>query len=103
MSKAAKIELSRTEFRCHAPNGRAVFLAGTFNNWDFRKTPMQRQSNGDWLVVLELAPGFHHYKFLIDDAWCCGPDCPAGCTGKAGCDRCVPNQFGTMDRVMVVG
>jgi 1,4-alpha-glucan branching enzyme len=91
------------EFRCHAPSAMAVFLAGSCNDWDARQTPLSRDGNGDWSVVMHLPPGFYHYKYVIDGRWCCEPNCPPGCTGNAACDHCVPNCYGTMDRVRIVG
>ena len=91
------------EFRCHAPTATAVFLAGSFNDWDPSKTPLNREAaSGDWSVVLQLLPGFYHYQFVVDGRWCCEPDCPPGCAGNPSCDRCVPNSHGTMDRVRIV-
>jgi 1,4-alpha-glucan branching enzyme len=90
------------EFRCHAPTANAVFLAGTFNDWDYRSTPLARDADGTWSCALALATGFYHYKYVIDGRWCCEPQCPPCCTGEFACDRCVPNAHGTMDRVLIV-
>jgi 1,4-alpha-glucan branching enzyme len=109
MSKPATIstdrtgELCRTEFRCHAPSATSVFLAASFNNWDARATVLSREGDGHWSVEVDLAPGFYHYKYVIDGRWCCEPTCPSGCGGNLPCERCVPNAYGTMDRVRVVG
>jgi hypothetical protein len=81
---------------------KSVFLAGTFNDWDFRSTPMSRDADGNWTCVVPLATGFYHYKYVIDGRWCCGSGCPPCCSGEVGCDRCVPNAYGTMDRVRIV-
>ena len=45
-----------------------VYLSGSFNNWSTLKTPMKRNKRG-WQVSLELAPGKHLYKFVIDGNW----------------------------------
>ncbi len=49
---AHKVHLS-----CHAPEAKAVFVAGTFNDWKPDTAPLQRQSNGKWDAELSLAPG----------------------------------------------
>ena len=95
--------LCHTEFQCHAPSAKAVFLAGSFNNWDARATPLSREGEGTWTVGLDLAPGFYHYKYVIDGRWVCDSGCPQRCDGTPGCERCVPNAHGTMDRVRIVG
>lgn len=60
----------------HPP--RAVFVAGTFNDWNPTAAPMTRGADGEW---------------------CCEPGCE---TAYHGCPKCVPNSFGTMNRVIEV-
>lgn len=104
MSKTAKKSEPRgqetgAEFACSAPHAGIVFLAGTFNGWDPTATPLTRRADGTWAVALDLPPGRYEYKFVVDGRWCCEPGCeePA-----AGCPDCVPNPFGTMNRVLEV-
>ena len=86
-------------FTCHAPKAKAVFLAGTFNDWNPESTPMARDAEDNWSVRVDLKPGRYEYKFVVDGAWCCGP----GHDGDhQGCQECVPNPFGTKNRVMEV-
>lgn len=88
-----------TPFSCHAPDARAVFVAGTFNGWGTEATPMTRGADGNWTAALRLAAGHHEFKFVVDGAWCCEP----GCEGPHhGCPKCVPNSFGTMNRIIEV-
>lgn len=96
-------KLCPAKFQCYAPSATAVFLAGSFNDWDARATPLSRADDGRWVVALDLAPGFHHYKYVIDGRWVCDSGCPQVCDGTPGCDRCVPNAHGSMDRVRIVG
>ena len=84
-------------FICSGEGARSVFLAGTFNDWDPAHTAMERQGDGSWKAELELAPGRYEYKFIVDGAWCCDPGRP-----DAECAGCVPNSFGTMNRVIEV-
>lgn len=104
MSKTAKQPQPRehttgTEFSCHAPHAGVVYLAGTFNGWDPTATPLTRRADGTWAVTLDLPPGRYEYKFVIDGQWCCEP----GCEEPApSCPHCVPNPFGTMNRVIEV-
>lgn len=87
------------ELSCHAPDAKAVFVAGTFNEWKPDVTPLERDNAGNWRGSLNLAPGHHEYKFVADGQWCCEP----GCEGEYhGCPKCVPNQVGTMNRVLEV-
>jgi hypothetical protein len=45
-----------------------VNLAGTFNNWDTKKTPMVFHDSG-WIVTLKLLPGKYFYKYIVDERW----------------------------------
>lgn len=87
-----------TVFQCHAPQAQAVCLAGTFNEWSPQATPMAKDAEGNWRVAVDLKPGRYEFKFVIDGAWCCEP----GCERSDTCAVCVPNPFGTMNRVIEV-
>lgn len=88
-------ELKPTVFTCHPKGARAVFLAGTFNNWDPAATAMRPISDTEWAVELELAPGRHEYKFVVDGEWYCEPgrDEP-----DSALPDCVPNELGSFNR-----
>lgn len=86
------------ELVCEAPSAGSVLIAGTFNNWSSTATPMTRRSDGRWVAHLKLPPGHHEYKFIVDGKWCCSPGCADG--PHVNCHRCVPNAFGTMNRVL---
>ncbi|MEO2090037.1 MAG: glycogen-binding domain-containing protein [Gemmataceae bacterium] len=88
-----------TLFSCHAPDAGVVCAAGTFNDWNPTTTPLTRRADGTWAVTLDLPPGRHEYKFVVDGQWCCEPGCEAA---YHGCPKCVPNPFGTMNRVVEV-
>lgn len=78
-----------TEFCCCAPDADAVFLAGTFNDWSTDATPLEKDIDGNWHVDIELLPGRHEFKFLVDGQWHCE-------------SNCVPNEYGTMNQVVEV-
>ena len=82
-----------------APDAQAVYLAGTFNEWQPHSLGMKKDAQGLWVRTVNLAPGKYEYKFVVDDKWCC----EAGCDGAyKGCTKCVPNSLGTMNRVLEV-
>ena len=86
----------RSVFVAHAPHAHSVCLAGTFNGWDPASLPMTRRVTGDWTIELELAPGRHEYKYVIDGRWCCAADADA-CASPAPAS--VQNAFGTLNHV----
>ena len=87
------------DFSCHAPEAKAVFVAGTFNDWRADAMPLKRGSDGQWRATLQLPPGHHEYKFVVDGQWCCEPGCDHE---YRGCPKCCANDFGTMNRVLEV-
>jgi hypothetical protein len=49
-----------------------VYLAGEFNGWSNRSLKMT-QSGGEWTAQVELEPGRHAYKFVVDGRWIIDP------------------------------
>lgn len=61
-------------FTLDAPSAVEVSVAGSFNNW----TP-QAMTKGPynlWRLTVQLAPGTHEYRFLVDSAWREDPNNP---------------------------
>lgn len=52
--------------------GKAVHIAGSFDNWK-AKIPMVK-SHGDFYTIVDLPEGQHQYKFLVDGTWQCDPN-----------------------------
>ena len=74
-------------FSIVAPEANEVRLVGSFNGWDREHAvPLARNANGVWHTTLDLAPGRHLYKFIIDGVWL--PD-PANESRTAPNDDCV--------------
>ncbi len=100
MAKKAKTETAprllsqygRRMFALEAPQAVMVLLAGDFTQWGEHPIVMRRGTDGWWRTEVELAPGAHHYRFLVDGQWCDDP----GCTAR------VPNDFGTQNCVCEV-
>jgi hypothetical protein len=82
----------RVRFGYFNPDAREVQLVGVFNGWDPMANPMRRDALGDWSTVIELQPGEHRYRFLVDGEW---RDDPSA-------QQTALNPFGGFDAVMVV-
>ena len=80
------------EFRITAPAASDVQLVGDFTRWQERPIPLCRESEGVWRAKVELPPGAHHYRFLVDGQWRDDPECATR----------VPNPFGSQDAVREV-
>ncbi len=72
MEEILKEELPRfleTIFSVSAPGAGEVYVAGDFNGWQLDHKSRMEQHNGAWTKKLRLAPGQHHYRFVIDGKW----------------------------------
>ena len=60
-------------FTVHAEKGKAVYLAGEFNQWNPTAKKMAYKA-GVYTATLKLAAGTYQYKFVIDGTWCADPE-----------------------------
>ena len=88
----ASASSAQTEFSLFRPAAKSVFLAGTFNDWDAKGIALHRDAEGTWRTRLQLAPGRHEYRFLVDASW---EDDPMAL-------RYVNNPYGTQNSVVEV-
>jgi hypothetical protein len=65
----APVTLRVVRFELLAPQAREVFLAGSFNNWSSRATPLKQIGRVRWVTELSLPPGRIEYRFLVDGQW----------------------------------
>jgi chromosome partitioning protein len=78
-------------FSLVAPEANEVELVGSFNNWDRdHGIQLQRNQNGVWHATLDLTPGRHLYKYVIDGVW--RPD-PANENRTSPNDDCVVEVY----------
>lgn len=99
MSRKANPKPHGMTLSIEAPTAERVCVAGDFNGWNPAVTPMHRQRDGRWVTVLDLAPGPHEYKFVVDGRWCCADCDDPVFDGRPGH---VPNVHGTMNIVVIV-
>jgi hypothetical protein len=72
-----------------------VALSGEFNQWSVDGIRLERDSDGTWRAVVPLEPGrSYRYRYLLDgERW----------ENAREADSYLPNPFGSVDSVMVVG
>jgi 1,4-alpha-glucan branching enzyme len=80
------------EFTLKMPQAKSACVAGTFNGWDSKKTPMQKDSSSGWKASVPLPSGRHEYRFVVDGQWMSDPNARES----------VKNQFGSTNSVVVV-
>jgi len=88
----AKAKAVNQTFSFKAPGAASVMLVGDFTHWQKNPINLRKEPDGIWRVTIPLAPGEHHYRFLVDGEWRDDPECPVR----------VPNPFGSQDSVAVV-
>jgi CubicO group peptidase (beta-lactamase class C family) len=65
-----------TTFRLKGhPDAQVVVLAGSFNNWNTSQTLFAREGD-EWVSRIDLPPGKHTYKFIVDGNWMTDPNNP---------------------------
>ena len=82
----------RQSFAILAPDALSVQLAGDFTHWKEKAISLKRDTGGVWRTTVSLAPGTHHYRFIVDGQWRDDPECTVR----------VPNPFGGYNAIRKV-
>ncbi|VDP44756.1 unnamed protein product, partial [Heligmosomoides polygyrus] len=61
------VSSSKTESSSHYSQPRSVYICGSWDGWR-QKIPLVKSAN-DFSTILELTPGHHEYKFMVDNKW----------------------------------
>ena len=62
-------------FSYYAPWVKDIFLAGDFNGWKKRYTPLIKGKDDVWRIILELKPNrSYDYKYIVDGNWVNDPN-----------------------------
>jgi len=78
-----------TQFALPAATARQVSLAGDFNNWNTKISPMHKGPDGVWHLGVALKPGRHQYRFFADGVWCDDPTAQQKAANSMGTENCV--------------
>ena len=62
-------------FAFSAPGAMSVQLVGDFTHWQDHPIHLHKGADGVWRTMVELEPGTHHYRFLVDGQWRDDPEC----------------------------
>jgi 1,4-alpha-glucan branching enzyme len=74
-STPKNIDKQKQTFHFRSPAARSVLLVGDFTHWQERGIPMSRGKDGIWTTSVELQPGKHTYRFIVDGEWRDDPEC----------------------------
>lgn len=80
-----------TTFTLSGEAGQEAWVAGSFSAWE--RIRLERREDGVLSAVVELEPGSHQYKFLVDGEWRLDPS-----SGEATVD----NGLGSCNNVITV-
>lgn len=89
--KSSKLPLARTsqprtiEILFDAAEAGEVFVAGDFNQSNPKSMPVRKDAQGVWRAHLQVPPGGHEYRLIVDNQWRDDPH-------AAGL---IPNPFGS--------
>lgn len=84
--------LKKIPLRIRAEGAKEVILTGDFTQWARDKVRLSPAASGEWITVLDLAPGEYQYRLIVDGEW----------RDHADAARRVPNSFGTQNCVLTV-
>lgn len=79
-------------FAIQAPGASSVLLAGDFTQWGSAPISLKRHEDGIWRTQVDLLPGEHRYRFIVDGEWREDPDCMVR----------VANPYGSHDSIVDV-
>ena len=82
----------RQTFNYSAHGATNVMLVGDFTNWQKNPISMHKGKGELRTAAVELSPGEHHYRFIVDGEWRDDPECTLR----------VSNPFGSEDMVAEV-
>jgi 1,4-alpha-glucan branching enzyme len=68
-------KLVEQEFFYSAPGALRVQLLGSFTQWQGKPISMSEDEGGIWRVKVNLSPGTHNYRFIVDGEWNDDPMC----------------------------
>jgi 1,4-alpha-glucan branching enzyme len=89
---SSKRKGSEQTFSFNAPAAISVQLVGDFTDWQEEPVSLKKDPDGVWRAAVDLKPGDHHYRFLVNGQWRDDPECTLR----------VPNPFGGENSVRVV-
>ena len=83
--------MPQVKFEIQAPEAKEVLLVGDFNEWDregIKLRKKRKRGDGVFGIQVNLEPGPHEFKYLVDGEWVCDREAPR-----------VPNSYGTENSV----
>lgn len=85
--------MAKVRFAGEFPGAQKVYVAGDFNGWDptARRMRRLRKDMDAFVAVVDLEPGRHEFRYVVDGEWTSCPHSPR-----------VSNDMGTENSVVEV-
>jgi Glycogen recognition site of AMP-activated protein kinase len=87
--KPVKPAKKATTFKLDTPQATQVAVVGCFNAWDALANPMKRDRRGIWTCTVDVEPGQHQYRFVVDGVWWDDPMNTMRCWNEYGTQNCI--------------
>ena len=84
--------VKKVPLKVKAEGAKEVVLTGDFTQWAKDKVRLTPTAGGEWITVLELAPGDYQYRLIVDGEW----------RDHAEASKKVSNAFGTQNCVLTI-
>ena len=91
-SKSTQTVTREVPFTVRAKGASEVVVTGDFTQWTRDGIRLRKGPNDEWRTVLELEPGEHQYRLVIDGNWQDDPQAT----------KRVPNPYGGYNSVLRV-
>src|SRR6266704_1602082 len=59
---------SKVQFKLEAGDAQSVAIAGSFNDWNPKRTPLVKEGSY-WVTTITLPRGRYEYRFVVDGKW----------------------------------
>jgi 1,4-alpha-glucan branching enzyme len=82
-------QTKKETFQVVEPRANEVLLVGDFTAWNQNPIPLRRQKDGSWRATVDLRPGRHEYRFLVDGEWRDDTQCGSRQANPFGSQNCV--------------
>jgi 1,4-alpha-glucan branching enzyme len=91
-SRSVTGTMREVPFTVRAKGASEVVVTGDFTQWSRDGVRLRKGPNDEWRTVLELEPGEHQYRLVIDGNWQDDPQAT----------KRVPNPYGGFNSVLRV-
>jgi 1,4-alpha-glucan branching enzyme len=88
-SKMTTANRRRQPFVFIDPAAATVLLVGDFTHWEESPIQMERAKDGTFRALVDLTPGEHEYRFVVDGQWRDDPACPSRVANPYGTENSI--------------